>query len=168
MNLSAVRPLAEGDDRARFDCNRESLNRWLARNAWRNQRSGMSRTYIIADDDAGRIAGFAALTVGDIRRDLLNKPDQRNAPDPIPVLLLGQLAVDKDYQGQGVSKLLLAHTFQTAITVAKEVGAWALLTHPLDDTAEQFYRRWGFQPLEPDPRGAFYVRIKDLKNSGFA
>jgi GNAT superfamily N-acetyltransferase len=165
--LNTVRPLAENDDRASFDCGRASLNGWFQRNAWRNQMTGVSRTYVLPDPtQPQQIKGYVTLAAGEIRREFLPKSQQRNMPDPMPIVLLGQLAVDVAHQGTGVSKVLLAATFTFAVHVSKTIGSFALVTHPLDDNARAFYQRWGFSTLEPDPQQAMYIRIRDLEASG--
>lgn len=87
-------------------------------------------------------------------------------PDPVPIILLAQLAVDVDYQGQGISKNLLAAAFSYAVKASNIIGGFTLLTHPLDDDVRAFYTRWGFQNLEADPKGSMYIRMCDLEASG--
>ena len=83
--LNTVRPLAENDDRASFDCGRASLNGWFQRNAWRNQMTGVSRTYVLPDPtQPQQIKGYVTLAAGEIRREFLPKSQQRNMPDPMP------------------------------------------------------------------------------------
>jgi hypothetical protein len=89
-----VRALAESDDRTLFDCGRESLNVWSQRHAWANQTSGASRVNVVTDAGSGRIVGYVTLSAAQIERAFLPEPQQCNRPDPVPVTLLGQLAVD--------------------------------------------------------------------------
>src|SRR5262245_45473352 len=105
--LSTPRPLDPGDNREIFDCGRESLNQWLRRHAWRNQQAGTSRTNVILDRQSETIAGYVTLCAGEILRAYLPKSGQRNQPDPVPVILLGQLAVDLRHQRRGVARSLL-------------------------------------------------------------
>jgi GNAT superfamily N-acetyltransferase len=162
MAVTPPRPLAESDDRNLFDCGRESLNLWFRRHAWANQISGASRVNVIADA-SGRIVGYVTLSAAQIERGFLPKPQQRNRPDPLPVTLLGQLAVDKDYQGQGHAVSLLLFALKTALQAAEAVGSVGVITHPLDDNVRRFYARWGFQDLPFDPRRAMMVRMIDLQ-----
>lgn len=157
-----IRPLQSDDDCSIFNCGKPVLNNWLNRNAWRNQKSGASRTYIISTED-GMIRGYMSLATGEIHRKFLPKARQRNMPDPVPVILLAQLAVDQNYQGEGLAGRLLVSSFKHAIAVSRTVGSFALLTHPLDDNARAFYEHWGFASLLGDPKGAMFVRIKDLE-----
>ena len=133
------RPLAETDDRDSFDCGRESLNSWFRRHAWANQASGASRVNVIADAASGRIVGYVTLSAAQIERAFLPKPQRRNRPDPVPVTLLGHLAVDKDYQGQEHAASLLLFALKTALHAAEIVGSMGVITHPLDDGVRRFY-----------------------------
>jgi GNAT superfamily N-acetyltransferase len=161
--VTPPRPLAESDDRASFDCGRESLNNWFQRHAWANHASDMSRVSVIADAATGRVIGYVALSAAQIERAYLPKPQQRNRPDPVPVLLLGQLAVDKAYQGRGYAVDLLRYALKTALRVSESVGSMGVIAHPLDDGVRGFYARWGFQELPFDPRRAMIVRMADLR-----
>ncbi|MBI1867270.1 MAG: GNAT family N-acetyltransferase [Methylocystis sp.] len=163
--VTPPRPLAEDDDRNLFDCGRESLNFWLRRHAWANQASGASRVNIIADAALGRIVGYVTLSAAQIERAFLAKRQQRNRPDPVPVTLLGQLAIDKDYQRQGHAASLLLFALKTALRASESVGSMGVITHPLDDGVRRFYARWGFQDLPFDPRRAMMVRMVDLQQS---
>lgn len=157
------RPLAESDDRNRFDCGRESMNAWFRRHAWFNQVNNLSRVTVVTDPANDRIIGYASLSAAQIDRAYLPKSQQRNRPDPVPVLLLGQLAVDRNYQGQGHAGDLMQYALRAALHVSGVIGAVGVLTHPLDDGVREFYRQFGFEDLPFDPRRAMIVRMVDLK-----
>jgi uncharacterized protein (DUF1778 family) len=93
------RPLSQDDDRSQFNCGRDSLDAWFRRHAWHNHVSSISRTTVIYDADAGSIVGYVTLSAAQIEREFVAKAHQRNKPDPVPVTLLGQLAVDQAHQG---------------------------------------------------------------------
>jgi len=84
----------------------------------------------------------------------------------MPVTLLGQLAVHKDHQGRGHARSLLLFALRTALRASREIGSFRVITHPIDDRARAFYRRWGFQDLPFDPRRAMIVRMVDLERNG--
>lgn len=159
----AIRLLAETDNRSEFDCGKPTLNAWFVRHAWKNQKNGASRTYVI--EEQGEIVAYMTLAAGEIQRDFLPKGKQRNMPDPVPVILLAQLAVDNAHQGKGLAKTLLAAAFSYSVKASDIIGGFALLTHPLNEEIRSFYERWGFQPLAPDPKGSMYISIRDLKAS---
>jgi GNAT superfamily N-acetyltransferase len=164
--LIAPRPLAASDDRVGFDCGRPSLNEWFTRHAQRNHDSGMSRVSVMCDSASGQIAGYVALSAGQIERAYLAKRDQRNRPDAIPILLLGQLAVDRRHQGKGCAKVLLYFALTTAVRVARDIGCFAVLTHPLDDDVRAFYRRFDFVDTPFDPKRSMIVKLVDLEHAG--
>ncbi|RYC29699.1 GNAT family N-acetyltransferase [Lichenibacterium minor] len=159
------RPLREDDNRSDFDCGRESLNGWFHRHAWANHVGGASRVNVITDPVTGRIAGYVSLSAAQIERAFLPKPQQRNRPDPVPVTLLGQLAIDLAYQGQGHAASLLIFALRTALQASESIGSAGVLTHPLDDGVRRFYARGGFAELPHDPRRAMFVRMVDLRAS---
>ncbi len=165
MAVLPPRPLAEGDDRASFDCGRASLNLWFQRHAWVNHVTGASRVSVLAHEADGRIGGYVTLSAAQIERAWLPKAQQRNRPDPVPVTLLGQLAVDRRDRGQGHARSLLMFALRTALEAAALIGSTGVITHPLDDAVRAFYRRWGFQDLPFDPRRAMIVRMADLRAS---
>jgi predicted N-acetyltransferase YhbS len=165
--LTSPRPLAASDDRDAFDCGRDSLNLWFRRHAWRNQEAGVSRTNVVCGTAGGAIVGYVSMCAAQIERAHLPKAAQRNRPDPIPALLLGQLAVDHQHQGKGFSRSLMVFALATAARFSREIGCFGVLTHPLDDGLRAFYARFGFETLPFDPNRSMIVRIADLERSGF-
>lgn len=166
--VTPPRPLAEADDRSAFDCGRPSLNAWFQRHAWHNHAAGISRTNVICDAGSGAIVGYVSLSAAQIERGFLAKSHQRNKPDPVPVTLLGQLAVATTHQGQGHARSLLLFALTIAVTAAGHIGSFGVVTHPIDDDVRRFYRKWGFEDLPFDPGRAMIVRMIDLEKSGIA
>ena len=165
--LTPPKPLTADDDREAFDCGRDSLNLWFRRHAWRNQEAGVSRTNVLCDTAGVVVVGYVSLSAAQIERAHLPKPAQRNRPDPLPALLLGQLAVDRQHQGRGYARSLLLFGLETAVRFSKEIGCFGVLTHPLDDGVRAFYTRFGFETLPFDPGRSMVVRIVDLERNGF-
>jgi predicted N-acetyltransferase YhbS len=164
--LTPPRPLTAEDDRTSFDCGRDALDTWFRRHAWNNQESGMSRTSVVCDLDTGAIVGYVSLSAAHIERAWLAKAQQRNRPDPVPAVLLGQLAVDHRYQGRGYARSLMFFALTTAVRFSKNIGCFCVLTHPLDDGVRAFYRSFGFEDLPFDPMRSMAVRIVDLEHNG--
>jgi len=161
--IGPPRPLHVDDDRTAFDCGRPSLNGWFARHAWNNHAAGISRVNVLAA--GGRIAAFVALAVGELARDALPKARQRNKPDPLPVTLLGQLAVDCGFQGLGCASSLVQFAMRAALSVSEQAGTIGLVVHPLDEDLRRFCARFGFEDLPADPRRAMVLRLADLRAS---
>ena len=166
--LTPPRPLAATDNRDDFDCGRDSLNHWFRRHAWHNQAAGVSRTSVICEVGSDSVAGYVSMSAAQIERAYLPKPAQRNRPDPIPALLLGQLAVDRRHQGRGCARSLMLFALTTAVWLSREIGCFGMITHPLDEGMRALYTRFGFEVLPFDPKRSMIVRIVDLERNGFA
>jgi hypothetical protein len=166
--LSRPRSLSSTDDRGTFDCGRDSLNAWFCRHAWSNQENGASRTSVICDLATGSVAGYVALSAGQIERAYLPKRAQRNKPDPVPIILLGQLAVDLRFQRRGCAHSLMVFVLRTALRVSADIGCIGLVTQPLDDDVRSFYDSFDFQDLPFDPVGRMILRLADVKHIGIA
>lgn len=165
--VTPPRPLAAEDDTAEFDCGRDALNQWFRRHAWRNQQLGVSRTTVVCDPATGGIVGYVSLSAAQVERAWLPKAQQRNRPDPMPAILLGQLAVDLQWQGRGVARSLMFYALGTAVRMSKAVGCFCVLTHPLDDDVRALCGSFGFEDLPFDPSRGMAVRIADLLLNGF-
>jgi len=146
MQVSAPQPLSAQHDCSAFDCGEPSLNDWLRRKAPANQVSGASRTFVITDTSAaaGRVVGYYALAAGAISHAATTSSIRRNMPDPIPVMVLGRLAIDSACHGQGFGSALLQDAILRTIHVAENVGIRALLVHALHAKAREFYLHHGF------------------------
>lgn len=117
--------------------------------ALRNQATGDSRSFVQVQER--RVVGFYALSTASAARVGLPGALRRNAPDPVPLLLLGQLAVDRECQGRGIGAELLHDACLRAAAALRHVGFRAVATHPIDDGAASFYRRYGWTAI-PDSR----------------
>ena len=142
-----IEPLTAEHDVTSFSCGNSALDGWLRLRALRNQITGDSRSFVQAEN--GRVVGFYALSAASAARVGLPGALRRNAPDPVPLLLLGQLAVDRDCQGRGLGGTLLLDAAQRAVGALRYVGFRAVATHPIDDRAAAFYSRYGWVPI-PD------------------
>lgn len=142
--LTAPQPLTAAHILGEFICGEPLLDEWLKRRAPANQASGASRTFVVADV-LGRVAGYYSLAAGAVSHREATGGVRRNMPDPIPVLVLGRLAVDREYQGQKLGAALLRDAVRRAASVAQNAGVRALLVHALDEHASEFYLHYGFQ-----------------------
>ena len=140
--ISAPEPLTVNHQIIGFDCGTASLNEWLSRRALKNEQSGGSRTYVVCDTN--RVVGYYAIAAGSIARTEVTNRIRKNMPDPIPALVLGRLAVDCNWQGQGIGRGLLKDALARSINVSEQVGARVLIVHVMNDKAEAFYRKYGF------------------------
>jgi GNAT superfamily N-acetyltransferase len=147
--LSAPEPLSAQHRLDDFRSGEASLDDWLRRRALKNESSGSSRTYVICAD--GAVIGFYCLAAGAIGHAEATPALRRNRPDPIPVLVLGRLAIHQDWQQQGLGTALLRDAILRAAQAAEIAGVTALLVHALSEEARRFYRSRGFieSPLKP-------------------
>lgn len=143
MTTDGVRParprrLERTDDVADFDSGAIELDDWLRRFAWENLRANNAVTYVTAVD--GRVVGYYAIAAGGV--DLTGVPAELkkgNRPDPLPVIVLARLAVDRAWAGRGVGAALLRDSLERAALLSRSIGAAALLVHARDEAARQFY-----------------------------
>lgn len=148
--FSAPTLLTETHDIDRFDCGTPALNDWLRRRALINQLNNASRTFVACAADAGVVA-YYSLATGSVERSFAPGSVRRNMPDPIPVIVLGRLAVDQSAQGKGLGKALLRDAMFRVVRVSTEVAVRALVVHALTGDVVPFYRSLGFMPAEGDP-----------------
>ena len=143
-------PIAADHDTTNFSCQHEALNQWLRRRAFANAMSGASRTYVVCAENQ-RVIGYYALAAGSLDFEAATPRLRRNRPDPLPVFVLGRLAVDKSWAGHGAGGGLLKDAVLRSIQAADIVGACALLCHAIDDNAKAFYAKHGFieSPMQP-------------------
>jgi GNAT superfamily N-acetyltransferase len=136
-----------------FRCGHRALDHWLAHQALRADEAGTAVTYVVTD---ARVVGYYSLSGHSIQRGAVGGGWlARNTPDPIPAILLGRLAVDTAYQGQGLGWSLLQHAIVQARTAGALVGVRALVVDPIDEAAADFYRHFGFRPFPANPARQF-------------
>lgn len=145
MRLGSPEPLAASHLLDEFECGEAALDDWLKRRALANQSSGASRTFVVTDEE-GRVRGFHAMAAGAVSHRLATSSAKRNMPDPVPVMVLARLAVDRRAQGMHLGAALLRDAVSRAVAVSENAGVRALLVHALHEKARRFYEHFGFQP----------------------
>ncbi|MBT5040168.1 MAG: GNAT family N-acetyltransferase [Rhodospirillaceae bacterium] len=149
MTLAAPQPIQSDHDLSMFNSGRAALDDWLRQRARKNEISGASRTYVICE--AARVVGYYCLASGSVENMRTPGKIRRNMPHPIPVMLLGRLAVDISRHGEGLGGALLKDAILRTLKAAEISGMRALLVHALDQTAARFYLHNGFvvSPINP-------------------
>ena len=147
--VSAPEHLTAQHDLAAFDSRIPTLDDWLKRRALSNEQAGGSRTYVVCA--GGRVVGYYALASGGVAQEAATGRVRRNMPDPVPVMVLGRLAVDRAYQGRGLGPGLLRDAILRTLQVAELGGIRAILVHAISDEAKRFYERHGFVASPVDP-----------------
>jgi predicted N-acetyltransferase YhbS len=140
----------------------ESLDRWLKQRAIKNQTTGASRTFVACDDR--RVLAYYALASSAVTVGAASGRFRRNMPDPIPVVVLGRLAVDHSSQGHGVGRALVRDAGLRVIQAADIIGIRGMIVHALSAEAKAFYERVGFELSPLDPM-MLMVTLADLKAS---
>ena len=143
-----------------FDSGVMSLDDWLRRRALLNQVSGASRTFVVVD--AGRVVAYYALAASAVAPDAAPGRFKRNMPDPIPVVVLGRLAIALSHQGHGLGRALFRDAAQRVIHAADTIGIRGLLVHAISEEAKAFYIRLGLAPSPLEPM-TMMTTVADLK-----
>ncbi|MDA8383641.1 MAG: GNAT family N-acetyltransferase [Betaproteobacteria bacterium] len=150
LTLTAPQPLATAHRLDEFSCGEQVLDDWLRRRAIANQARGASRTFVVADQD-GRVYGYYAMAAGAVSHQMATGGVRRNMPEPIPVMVLARLAVDRRAQGIKLGGALLQDAVNRALVVSQNTGVRALLVHSLHDRAKSFYEHYGLEISPADP-----------------
>jgi GNAT superfamily N-acetyltransferase len=147
--LSAPEKLRADHDLSEFDCGEPSLDDWLRRRALQNEESGASRTYVVCAGQ--KVVGYYALAVGAVAHAEAPGRVRRNMPDPVPVMIVGRLAVHKNYQGRKIGPALLRDAVLRTLQAAEIAGVRAILVHAISERARKFYEDCGFiaSPMDP-------------------
>lgn len=151
--------LVPGHDLSTFASGESMLDDWLRRRARANHESGASRTYVLCRNE--RVIGYYSLASGAIA--VIDAPGRvrRTMPDPIPMTVLGRLAVDQSCQGHGLGKLLLRDAIMRTAQAATIIGVRGLLVHALSPAAKRFYESAGFQESPANPM-TLMIALKDV------
>ena len=149
MTLTAPAPLADRHDLSSFASDSAALDDWLKRRARANQISGASRTFVVCDGE--RVVGCYALASGGVNVSAATGRFRRNMPDPIPVALLGRLAVDRGWQGKGLGRALFRDAALRLSNAAEVLGIRGILVHAISEEAKAFYLALGFDPSPLEP-----------------
>ena len=150
ITVSSPQLLTDNHDLSDFDCGEPLLNDWLKRRALANQASSVSRTFVVVDNRL-RVIGYYALSAGAVAHRDSTGAVRRNMPDPIPVMVLARLAVDRNAQGKQLGGALLKDAVSRTLAVSENAGVRALLVHALHEKAKAFYRHYGFEVSPIDP-----------------
>jgi len=147
--IGAPEHLTPQHDLEPFDSGVAALDDWLKRHALANEQAGASRTYVVCAGD--RVIGYYALASGGVAQTAATGRVRRNMPDPVPVMVLGRLAVDRAYQGREIGVGLLRDAILRILQAAELGGIRAILVHAISEEARRFYERHGFvaSPIDP-------------------
>lgn len=158
--VAAPEPLASHHDLEPFASGVGSLDQWLRRRALKNQATGASRTFVACEGQ--RVVAYYALAASAVTVEVASGRFRRNMPDPIPVVVLGRLAVDRSRHGEGLGRALVQDAARRVIQAADAIGVRGMIVHALSAEARAFYERTGFEPSPLDPM-VLMVTLADLR-----
>jgi GNAT superfamily N-acetyltransferase len=168
LRIEAFDPSRHGRDE--FDCGTERLNNYLRLTAKKHQKSDLTRVYVVTRDGESEVLGYSAIALGMMNANALTKKP-RGAPrhGELPVLFLGQIAVDRGAQGTGIGSILMHHVFEKAALIADQAGCFAILLDVMSDGDEEafekrraWYGSFGFQSFPSRPARMF-LTLKEVR-----
>lgn len=161
--ITAPERLTEAHDTADFRSRQPQLDEWLRRKALSNETSGASRTYVTTDGE--RVIGFYCLATGAVAHAQATGKARRNMPDPVPVVIIGRMAVDAAFERRGIGRGLIRDAVIRTLGAAEVVGIRAILIHAKSDEARRFYvERCGLSESPIDPM-TLMVTLADARRA---
>ena len=160
--ITAPEPLTDKHDVSLFDCGESSLNDWIKNRALKNEVLGGSRTFVICNSN--KVIGYYALAVGSVERKKVPSSMKRNMPEPIPVMILGRLAIDLEHQKKNLGTLLLRDAILRTLQASEIAGIKAIMVEALSNDAKSFYKRRGFRD-SPLNEWLLFITIAEARES---
>ncbi len=157
-------------DRADFECSTDRLNNYLKLSARKQQKDDMTRVYVVVEEGNPRILGYHAINLGMLNVDeLKRRPQGTPNHGEIPVLFLGQVAVDKDAQGRGFGGILMHHVFEKACVIADAARCHAIILDVISDGGvaelarrKEWYRSFGFTTFMSN-HSRMFIAMKQVR-----
>jgi GNAT superfamily N-acetyltransferase len=164
VNPQQPRPIEATDNATDFDSGEESLDRYLADRALTNHLGDLGRCYVCVDADTEKVLGYYTLSAVAVEHANLPGKVRRNAPNPVPAVLMGRLAIDVKAQGSGLGRFLVRDAILSTLAAADRIGVRILLVHALHGQAAGFYEKLGFKRSPSDPLH-LYLSLADARRS---
>lgn len=158
--LQAPEKLTDKHNIEGFASGVEALDDWLKNHALKSEASGSARTYVVCVNN--QVVGYYALATGAVSHKTATSQVKRNMPDPVPVMVLARLAVDKNWQRQGLGGSLLRDAILRTLRASEIAGIKAILVHAISDEAKEFYEKAGFQASIIEPK-TLMITLKNVQ-----
>ncbi|MCX7284776.1 MAG: GNAT family N-acetyltransferase [Novosphingobium sp.] len=162
QRLSPPVPLDASHDLSAFDCGEPALNDWLRHRALKNE-SRFSRTYVVCLGN--RVVAYYCIAAGAVERMAASGKLRRNAPDSVPVAVIGRLAVDRNCAGQSLGADILADALRRIAVAAQSIGIAAVLVQAKDEAAKRFYLRCAEFVAFPGESRTLFLPIGTIASS---
>jgi len=160
-----IETLSRNHDRSGFDCGNDALNQYLRKTARQHLNKGMSRTFVLVDDDTPtEILGFFTLTSCEIFVEKLPRRYAKKYPSKAPAAKLARLAVAKNRQRQGMGTHMMINAIERVIKVSQNLGIIGFFVDAKDNEAKAYYEQFGFIPLSDNPLELF-LPLATLRNA---
>jgi len=159
-----ISPLSSEHGLEGFSSGVASLDEWLKTTARKSQEAGNARTFVLTEGDSASVLSYYCLAAGSVSRKDARGPLARNSPDPIPVVILGRLAVALAYQGKGIGTRIYVDAIFRIARAAEEIGAKAVVVNPVNDAAHAFWLKMGFSELAGDS-ATLFMRMSDVRKT---
>ena len=159
--ITEPQKISAGHQLSEFDCGVQVLNKWLVKQALKNESRDASRTFVVCHEQ--EVIGYYSLATGVVLRSSTPSNISRNMPDPIPVMILGRLAVDKNWHSHGIGQGLLKDAMLRTLSVSEQVGVKAIIVHAISEQAKIFYLRCGFIESRTD-KMMLMISLKNIQH----
>ena len=147
-----------------FECGKEMLDYYIRNQAGQDVKRKLSVCFVLEDMETGLIQGYYTLANNSIPLNVIPEHIRKKLPKSytsIPTTLLGRLAIDKQFQGKGIGKILLTDALKRSYEASEKIGSYTVVVDPVDNEAEKFYQKFGFIKL-PDSKKMF-IAMQTLK-----
>ena len=158
--VEAPQPIKPDHQLSDFDSGNSELDDWLKKRALKNEDTGASRTYVVTVGQ--KVIAYYCLANGSVLNTTALGKVRRNMPDPIPVMVIGRLAVDSNWQEKGIGRALVRDAVLRTLQASAIAGIRAILVHAISKEAKQFYEKCGFTSTAIAPM-TLMVTIADAK-----
>jgi len=145
-----------------FNCGVQDLDHWLKKRSIKSQARNNAKVYVVTDSDTEQVVGYYAIAMGSVQRESAIGSFRRNSPNPIPILVLARLGVHIQYQRHAIGAGLLKDCILRAVKAMNIVGGAGILVHAIDDSAKDFYKKFGFTESPIDSM-TLMARIVDIE-----
>lgn len=155
-------------DRTAFSCGVAELDRYLREHASQDIKRDVARVFVAVRPETTAICGYYSLSATSFQRDELPAEQARKLPRyPVPAVLLGRLAVDRDVQGSGLGEFLLMDAMYRTLLATQVMAVHAMVVDAKDAAAAKFYRKYGFIDFPNNAQRLFLptATIRQLQES---